>query len=77
MGIPTIMSPVGVNTEIIEHGVNGFLAGTTEEWVNCLSALIEDEAMRKRLGEAALSTVEERYSKNAWKDTYVRVFQEI
>ena len=77
MGIPTIMSPVGVNTEIIEHGVNGFLADTTEEWVNCLSVLIEDEAMRKRLGEAALSTVEERYSKNAWKDTYVRVFQEI
>jgi glycosyltransferase involved in cell wall biosynthesis len=77
MGIPTIMSPVGVNTEIIQHGVNGFLADTTEDWVSFLSALIDDGDLRKRLGEAASITVEERYSKNAWKDSYVDVFDNL
>jgi len=36
LAIPTIMSPVGVNTKIITHATNGMLASTEEEWVDCL-----------------------------------------
>lgn len=46
--IPTIMSPVGVNREIIRHGENGFLASEEGEWVSILTQLIEDKALRKR-----------------------------
>lgn len=74
LAIPAIMSPVGVNTEIIEHGVNGFLATTKNEWINCLSELIESPKLRKRLGEAGRKTVEEKYSVEANKEKYLALF---
>lgn len=74
--IPTIMSPVGVNTEIIQDGENGFLASTTEEWVEKLSLLIEDPELRERLGKAGRKTVEERYSVEANKHLYLKLFQD-
>lgn len=75
LAIPTIMSPVGVNTEIIEHGINGFLASTRKDWVDCLSQLIESEALRKQLGEAGRKTVEERFSVKANQKRYWDLFE--
>lgn len=62
VGVPCAASPVGVNKEIIQDGVNGFLAATPQEWKEKLSLLIEDAALRQRLGAAGRRTVEERYS---------------
>ena len=75
--IATIMSPVGVNTEIIQDGVNGYLADTEEEWVNRISLLIEDEALRKEIGKQGRKTVENQYSVEAQKNTYLRAFNEL
>lgn len=69
--IPTIMSPVGVNTEIIEHGVNGYLASTIEEWVNYLSLLIESKDLRLSIGKAGRETVVKKYSVEANKQRYL------
>ncbi len=77
LGIPTLMSPVGVNTEIIQHGVNGFLPRTDEEWVELISRLVEDADLRARMGAEARRTVEERYSVNAWRDTYLKHFNSL
>ena len=59
---PAVMSPVGVNPEIIQHGVNGFLANTTEEWFTCLSKLIDSSELRHKIGAEGRKTIEERYS---------------
>jgi len=68
--ISTIMSPVGVNTDIIQDSENGFLASTEEEWVEKLSILIESQELRQKMGTEGRKTVEERYSvaanKNKW-----------
>jgi glycosyltransferase involved in cell wall biosynthesis len=64
VGVPGVASPVGVNTEIIEHGRNGFLAESEKEWTECLARLIEDPALRRRMGEEARRTVIERYSQD-------------
>lgn len=77
LGIPTLMSPVGVNTEIIADGVNGFLPGSDEEWVQRLTELIESPDLRRRMGAEARKTVEQRYSVNAWRDRYVDIFNEL
>jgi glycosyltransferase involved in cell wall biosynthesis len=62
LGIPTICSPVGVNSEIIRDGENGFLAATQEEWIEKLTLLLKSAELRKRLGLAGRATVEESYS---------------
>jgi glycosyltransferase involved in cell wall biosynthesis len=61
-GVPVVASPVGVNREIIQDGVNGFLAATPLEWADKLDRLLGDHELRQRFGEAGRRTVEERYS---------------
>ncbi len=62
LGIPTICSPVGVNTDIIHDDQNGFIAATEDEWVEKLSRLLRSAELRQRLGHAGRATVEEKYS---------------
>lgn len=62
LGIPTVCSPVGVNTDIIQHNENGMLANSEDEWVEKLSQLIQSKETRERLGQAGRVTVEESYS---------------
>ena len=61
-GVPTMCSPVGVNSEIIQDGENGFLAGTKEEWIEKLKRLLDSFELRRKLGAAGRRTVEEKYS---------------
>ncbi|HSE19117.1 MAG TPA: glycosyltransferase family 4 protein [Pyrinomonadaceae bacterium] len=62
LAIPTICSPVGVNTDIIQDDQNGFIAGTEDEWVEKLTRLLRSAELRRRLGNAGRATVEEKYS---------------
>jgi glycosyltransferase involved in cell wall biosynthesis len=75
--VPTIMSPVGVNTEIIQHGKNGFLASTTDEWIDCLSQLIESPELRESIGKAGRQTVLEKYSVLSQQQNYLNAFKEV
>lgn len=75
--IATVMSNVGVNSDIIEHGKNGFLAQTEQEWVDCLSLLIENSDLRHKIGQAGRETVVKNYSVNAHKDTYLGVLKSL
>jgi glycosyltransferase involved in cell wall biosynthesis len=77
LGIPTLMSPVGVNTEIIQHGVNGYLPASEDEWVDIISKLAEDKDCRTRIGAAGRQTVVEKYSVEAWKDKYLDYFNRL
>ncbi len=77
LGIPTLMSPVGVNSDIIHDGTNGFLATTTDSWVNKVSRLIDDTELRRTMGLAARKTVVDQYSLKAWEDRYVGYYNEL
>lgn len=61
-GVPVVAAAVGVNREIIQDGVNGFLASTEQEWMDKLGRLLADPDLRRRFGESGRRTVEERYS---------------
>ena len=61
-GIPAVASPVGVNRDIINDGINGFLAANEDEWVSRLALLIERKDLRDQLGEEGRKDAEARYS---------------
>ncbi len=77
LGIPPVMSPVGVNSTIIQHGENGFLASATEEWVAVLGRMVEDAELRRRIGAAARRSVEDHWSLKAWRDRYLAQFNDL
>jgi glycosyltransferase involved in cell wall biosynthesis len=60
-GLPVVASPVGVNVEMVRHGVNGYLASTMEEWVCALESLRADLELRHRMGTSGRRRVEEEY----------------
>ncbi len=61
-GKPVIASAVGANVQVVQHGVNGFLANTAHEWGEALRMLAADPELRQRMGAEARRTVEDRYS---------------
>jgi glycosyltransferase involved in cell wall biosynthesis len=71
LGIPSVMSPVGVNTEIIDDGVNGFLPASEDEWVERLGQLVESAELRSKLGAAGRETVVRDYSVESQKGRYL------
>lgn len=75
--IPSVMSPVGVNCEIISDGVNGFLADKEDEWVEKISILIENPELRKKIGTEARKTVIEKYSVEANKEKYLNILNTV
>lgn len=77
LAIPTVMSPVGVNTDIVVHGENGFLASTEDEWVDRLSQLIEDAELRRRMGAAGRQTIIDGYSVLSQRDRYLSLFRSL
>lgn len=62
VGIPFVMSPVGVCAEIGEANVTHFNAVTPEDWYNSLSRLIEDADLRETFGAAGRKYSLEHYS---------------
>ncbi|MFT4544282.1 MAG: glycosyltransferase involved in cell wall biosynthesis [Bacteroidia bacterium] len=76
-GIPCIMSPVGVNSDIIEDGVNGFLASTEQEWIDKLSQLIDSFELRQKMGKAGRGTTFEGYSILANQELYLKYLNEV
>jgi glycosyltransferase involved in cell wall biosynthesis len=57
-GLPVVASPVGINAQIVEHGINGYLAETNKDWVQALTRLMADSDLRQRMGETAREKVE-------------------
>ncbi|MGA9583475.1 MAG: glycosyltransferase family 4 protein [Allosphingosinicella sp.] len=76
-GVPVIASPVGVNSEIVTHGENGFLASTEEEWAEALRRLLSDAGLRRRMGEAGRRRVEQRYSLRVQQPRLLELFKSL
>ena len=60
-GLPVVASHVGVNSEIVVQGHNGFLAKTALDWIAGLRELLTSRQMRERFGLAGRDRVERFY----------------
>jgi len=72
-----VLSDVGVNGEVIQDGVNGFLVSSTEDWVEKLSLLIDNPQLRQEMGQKGRQTVLERYSVLSERVHYAAHFKEL
>ena len=72
--IPTVVSPVAVNTKIIDNGFNGLLASDPEEWLKNLSMLIENEKVRNDMGRAGRKKVIANYSVISTSSSFLSLF---
>lgn len=60
-GIPSVATPIGINSQIIEDGVTGFLADSPKEWEEKLYLLATDPLLRQTMGKAARLKFEQLY----------------
>jgi glycosyltransferase involved in cell wall biosynthesis len=77
LGVPTVATALGANFRVIEDGVSGYLVRTEDEWVDRLSRLARDAELRRSIGRAARTRVEDRFSIKANRDTYLGIFREV
>ena len=75
-GLPVVASSVGVNCEIVEPGVHGWLVDGLGEWENKLVAVIEIGEMRQEMGRQGRARVEEWYSLQAQAERVKDFFKE-
>lgn len=61
-GVPVVVSPVGMNADVLAQGDVGFGARQADEWADAVSMLLTDTGLARRQGAAARRLIEERYS---------------
>lgn len=61
-GLPVVGSDIGVNNQIIDHGINGFLTKDKNHWFEYLSLLITNPELRDQFGDRSLEKVKNIYN---------------
>ena len=72
-GLPCVSTDVSTVQRFVRNNENGFLVTTDEEWVAVLINLIDNPAIRRRVGENARRTVLEKFSTDVVKKQYLKV----
>lgn len=75
--VPTIASPVGVNSDIIKHGENGFLASSADEWYNSLTYVRDNLENTKKIAQQGRVTVKQFYSQEACRGKLFHSLREL
>lgn len=74
LGIPALISPVGVNTKIVDHDVNGFICNTNDDWKNYLSLLFSDKNKLNELSARTREKIVNNYSVKSNTDNFLLLF---
>ncbi len=74
VGVPAVISKVGVNEEIVEHGVNGFLCKDAKDFQHYLECLLADPALVRRLSNKARVRIQDKYSVQSNSSNFISLF---
>jgi glycosyltransferase involved in cell wall biosynthesis len=77
VGVPVVCSTVGVASQMIQDGVNGFLAADTQEWMDKLARLVRDPTLRREIGLNGRQTVETLHSTQAIAPRLISILEEV
>ncbi|MEQ9288835.1 MAG: glycosyltransferase [Cyclobacteriaceae bacterium] len=73
--IPTLASPVGVNRNIIDDGINGFLCRDEQEWQEQLELLLMEPELREKLGKNGRKKVVDQYSVMSNTENFIQILK--
>ena len=62
LGIPALVSPIGMNNEVVEDGVNGYICNTPQQWYASLEEMINKPKLREDMGRLARYRIEQSYA---------------
>jgi len=74
LGIPAVVSDVGVNAEIVDHDINGCVCRTPEDWKFYLSKLMSDPEYLRKLGSRTREKIVANYSLQSNKENFLNLF---
>lgn len=74
LGIPPVLSPVGINAKLIENGKNGYFCNSLEEWEKALSNLLSNPQKIKEMGLSTRIIVEEYFSTRSNYSKFILLF---
>ncbi|MFR2264625.1 MAG: glycosyltransferase family 4 protein [Clostridium sp.] len=74
---PVVVSDIGMNSKVLSQGQIGYGCNSIDEWIECLSVLIENAKKRKEFGIAGKKVVEENYSINVVGNNIYEAFRRI
>lgn len=75
LGIPYIVSPVGVAGAIGESGITHLEARSEAEWEEALETLLSDPSLRRRMGDAGRLHALANYDLNIWAKRLAEAIQ--
>ena len=61
-GIPVVVSPVGMNVQVLSLGEVGMGAKSQDEWIDALITVLSDEEKQKEMGMIGRRVVKEHFS---------------
>lgn len=73
---PVLVSPIGVNIDIVENGVSGYHCIQITDWKESLIRLIQDQNLRKQMGQAGRQVVINRYSVTSNQENFLGLFED-
>lgn len=74
-GLPVVVSPVGMNSNVLKQGNVGLAAVTSNDWIDALAGLLRDPDMRQRMGQEGRRVVVEAYSVQCLTPVMARVLE--
>jgi len=77
VGLPIVISPVGVNAEILNRDEVGFPATSANDWYAALERLFTESELGPRMGAAGRKVVQEHYSVTANAPKLANIFREV
>lgn len=77
VGLPVVVTPVGVNQEILGCDEVGFGATSGNDWIAALSRLFNERDLGPQMGRRGRRVVEEHYSVNANAPKLAEIFREV
>ena len=76
LGIPALVSPVGINTRIVDHGINGYVCTNDQDWANALRELLSNRERLIEMGKRTREKIENHFSVESNSPNFLALFSD-